>query len=568
MICTQNAQTCRVLIKLVALGGFASLALSFLSASLRTLDGMKLIFVAVVLGGLVATSWGFIPNFPLKVIAAVVSLFKDRRLPDDVTHKEMTKTALVQVAIDSLKEKFKRNRAKYDGVTDLDEIVKLAYGPLAVSEYFQRVVTAIQKANAAVDFKMSDVSAAHFDAENIVNGSKLLLAHLESAKKCIAKKSYDKALESVGQLLHGLQDFYSHTNWIEKGERVPNSHLATVKREPLRAQDVALPNYPTCVNCDSACRNNIIINGASTPLTSGYYSNQDVNKPLASQLHGGGGADGRGKCSHGGFFDRTAKMVAKGGINKDSGASSQSPHWYLHKEAADMATRASVDFLTELREEVGVDRFLAFLGLYPSYSFTIVLDTTVSMVEEVSSIYGKFDDIVNATVPPDEYVLVPFNRACAGPVYRSSSAKEFKEKIKSMSTRSSLAKESGCVGGQKRPSDTDHPKEKVMRAVIRALETSRLGSTVYVLTDSDAGDISSYPEALSRVKDKRINIFFIRSTDTQSGNKRRRRRDTAVDRENVYAKLAEESGGQVLIPDKDDEVGDLLACASSLSSAS
>ena len=158
--------------------------------------------------------------------------------------------------------------------------------------------------------------------------------------------------------------------------------------------------------------------------------------------------------------------------------------------------------------------------------------------------------------------------AGAGPVYRSSSAKEFKEKIKSMSTRSSLAKESGCVGGQKRPSDTDHPKEKVMRAVIRALETSRLGSTVYVLTDSDAGDISSYPEALSRVKDKRINIFFIRSTDTQSGNKRRRRRDTAVDRENVYAKLAEESGGQVLIPDKDDEVGDLLACASSLSSAS
>ena len=214
-----------------------------------------------------------------------------------------------------------------------------------------------------------------------------------------------------------MQDFYSHTNWIEKEERDPNIHLATMKREPLRAQDVALPNYPTCVNCGSTCRNNIAIinpvNTASAPLTSGYYHKQDIKKPVASSLDGRG-ADGRGKCSHGGFFDKTASTAAKGGINKDSGASLQSPHWYLHKEAADMATRASVGFLTELREEVGVDRFLAFLGLYRSYSFTIVLDTTVSMVEEVSSIHRHFDSIVKAAaaVPPDEYVLVPFNQAC------------------------------------------------------------------------------------------------------------------------------------------------------------
>ena len=154
---------------------------------------MKLVFIAVVLGGLAATSWGFIPNYRRKAAAAFVSFFADQQLLQDTTHKEMTKRALVQVAIDSLKEKFKHDPAKYDGVTDLDKIVKLAYGSSAVSKYSRRVMTAIQKANAAVDFKMESNSAAHFDAENIVNGSNLLLANFISAKKCIFNNSYDEA---------------------------------------------------------------------------------------------------------------------------------------------------------------------------------------------------------------------------------------------------------------------------------------------------------------------------------------------------------------------------------------
>ena len=132
-----------------------------------------------------------------------------------------------------------------------------------------------------------------------------------------------------------------------------------------------------------------------------------------------------------------------------------------------------------------------------------------------------------------------------------------------------MAKENGCVGGQSRPSGSDHPKEKTISGLILALQTSRPGSTVYVFTDSDAVDIDSYPEASLLAERKRITVFFIRSRDNKpSDSKRRRRRDTVVDHENVYAKLAEESGGQVLIPDQDDDAGNLLARTSSLSNAS
>ena len=401
---------------------------------------MKLVLLGIVFLGLAVKSQGFNPTYPLKVGAYIIKSLLSP-LPSwqwylaDRTHEEMTETALIQVAIAALKEKYKHDPGKYDGVTDLDKIVKLAQGSSAVSDDFRRVVTAIQKANANVDNKpLQLVSAAHFDAETIVEGNDLLLQRFKSATNCIYSGSYDKARESVGQLLHGLQDFYSHTNWIEMHHDEPNPRLATLKHAKLEPKDVASPCSPTCVNCKTApkesrwdyfnvvkalftCKNNIdIINPDDrgfTPLTSGYYHSlldgvQHPAKPGASLLRGDG-ADERGKCSHGGFFDTSSGLQAKGGINKDSSVEYLSPHHYLHEKAARVATMATIDFLNDLRESVGVDNFLKFLGLYQASSFTIVLDTTASMAAEIQSILSKFDGIVQAQ---DDYVLIPFNKAC------------------------------------------------------------------------------------------------------------------------------------------------------------
>ena len=265
--------------------------------------------------------------------------------------------------------------------------------------------------------------------------------HFDSAVGCIDNGSYDKAHELIGQLLHGLQDFYSHTNWIEMKTIDPNRHLdiepdrrlATKKHPKIMPADVAPKLSPTCVNCADLldavlnplnalfkCDNNIKIenpdHSAFASLTSGYYRGQDRSKPRASTLFGGG-ADGSGKCSHGGALDTTSLSAARGGINKDSNLYYLSPHYYLHSIAAEVATAASINVLTELGDTVDIDHFLSFLGLYRGYSFTIILDTTISMMEEISSVRQEFGRISKAnhdksTVQPDEYVLVPFNQAC------------------------------------------------------------------------------------------------------------------------------------------------------------
>ncbi|KAL4593093.1 von Willebrand factor A domain-containing protein 7-like, partial [Arapaima gigas] len=63
----------------------------------------------------------------------------------------------------------------------------------------------------------------------------------------------------------------------------------------------------------------------------------------------------KGKCSHGGFFDRTSGKTPVGGINKDDLSSS---HGDLHQDAALVATNATVQLLEDIRLSVGDINFL------------------------------------------------------------------------------------------------------------------------------------------------------------------------------------------------------------------
>ena len=52
-----------------------------------------------------------------------------------------------------------------------------------------------------------------------------------------------------------------------------------------------------------------------------------------------------GKCSHGGPYDRSKDIPATGGINKETSSPELSPHFDLHKQAGEAATKATYDFL-------------------------------------------------------------------------------------------------------------------------------------------------------------------------------------------------------------------------------
>lgn len=63
----------------------------------------------------------------------------------------------------------------------------------------------------------------------------------------------------------------------------------------------------------------------------------------------------KGKCSHGGIFDRTSRKDPVGGINKDDTESSDGS---LHQNAATLAVDATLELLEDIRLSVGNKNFL------------------------------------------------------------------------------------------------------------------------------------------------------------------------------------------------------------------
>ena len=188
-------------------------------------------------------------------------------------------------------------------------------------------VKEIEYSNVDVDSEEPDFTEAHFDAEQFTKSSRRLI----SAKKQIIaliknagdnEGNYATARKKTGRLLHTLQDFYSHSNWIEFGNREP---LSILGEELIDKKDVAGKSEKTCKSCTPAtlkkfrfqkddCEDNLIL--STGKLTSGYFGGQDVVKPEES-----------GKCSHGGVFDSSREVDATGGINKDSTLRDLSPHY-------------------------------------------------------------------------------------------------------------------------------------------------------------------------------------------------------------------------------------------------
>ncbi|CAB3990191.1 Hypothetical predicted protein [Paramuricea clavata] len=245
---------------------------------------------------------------------------------------------------------------------------------LVKSSKFQDAVKEIEYANAAVDKNEAKKSAAHFDAEQFREGSKRLIRLKKQVVSLIKMADYTKARKDAGTLLHTLQDFYSHSNWIESGNNDPLSILGD---EIISESNIAGTNEKTCNDCTSAsfahllglgtddCQNNLLNTGK---LTSGYY---DVAKPV-----------GVGKCSHGGIFDKSRKFDAKGGINKDASLRYLSPHYRRHQPAARVAIKATKLFFDSIRRDVGDTKFATFLNMEALRTLSFAIDTSGSMSVE------------------------------------------------------------------------------------------------------------------------------------------------------------------------------------------
>jgi von Willebrand factor A domain-containing protein 7 len=188
--------------------------------------------------------------------------------------------------------------------------------------------------------------------------------------------------------LHTIQDFYSHSNWIEMGNDQINSQIGTNDFETnfsfstINDTDTCLDNCTkieiectffynilaqsfnylgfksSLIGCPLVyfnCDGNLVI---EDKLVSGYYAGQkladgtQILKPINMN-----------KCSHGGILDKTSLTPASGGINKDSGFYAISPHASLHLKAAQLAIAHTEYFFNEIRSQIGDKNFSDFLAL-------------------------------------------------------------------------------------------------------------------------------------------------------------------------------------------------------------
>ena len=209
------------------------------------------------------------------------------------------------------------------------------------------IITDFQPNVAIVDFDKStkDLPYAHFDAETFQQSNNRVIQFINNINSALDQKDYSTARKLAGQISHTIQDFYSHSNWVEMGNRDINFNIG---KPNLNNQTIVTRNdnvtcnnncNQTVVECSTAvnifvsflralglkssivncplkyyvCQNNLLINDK---LLSGYYSNQKLDdgtayeKPYPEKLI---------KCSHGGIMDTSSLQDAIGGINKDSG---------------------------------------------------------------------------------------------------------------------------------------------------------------------------------------------------------------------------------------------------------
>ena len=209
------------------------------------------------------------------------------------------------------------NLAKFESPTAFQETVD----NISPQIQFLNALNEILSANVEVDsFPLNNSAAAHFDGEQFKPGSKRLIQlRQELITSLLQGDKLQHARNLAGSALHTLQDFYSHSNWIELGHAGPYGVLGKPGRE-IPQKFIAGPTEATCKSCtlepgsgltDGSCENNL----DTVKLTSGYRSGQDIKKP-----------ENLGKCSHGGRSDGSRLKPATGGINKDSTSIKESPH--------------------------------------------------------------------------------------------------------------------------------------------------------------------------------------------------------------------------------------------------
>lgn len=127
-------------------------------------------------------------------------------------------------------------------------------------------------------------SKYHFDEDNFTESSDLIFRSRREIIGQVLNGSGANARKLLGQTLHTIQDFYAHSNWVEK--KIANPlfpHPDWAASEPFEGPNHAAFNEfgkPGDSNIATCTRTDLL---SAAPLTTGYYD-IDMSPPIPTDL--------------------------------------------------------------------------------------------------------------------------------------------------------------------------------------------------------------------------------------------------------------------------------------------
>ncbi|KAM6907233.1 von Willebrand factor A domain-containing protein 7-like [Xenentodon cancila] len=447
-----------------------------------------------------------------------------------MTHQQITERAILNVTVPVCRSLALANGKGFTFPAQPftpESVVAACEAPKS-SKSFRKTITEIQRNNWVIDVKKVFDPNFHCDNEKLLEGQKIITDGLSAVKAANQVQSFTSAVSTLGRLLHTLQDFYSHSNWVELGNQVPNSNLIRPNADIGR---IAAKTRATCRNCNRLdCKNNILEDILKENLlTSGYFSMLPF-KPA-------------GKCSHGNFLDTASLFEPIGGINKDTPTAS---HGHLHNIAANLAIAATSEVLEDIRGAAGDLKFLQMMEISKGKALCFVIDTTGSMGDDIEAVRKATTSIIDSKVgtedEPSLYILVPFNDPDFGPLTKTTDPELFKNWINSLT----------ASGGG------DFP-EMCLSALQLALTGSPSNSEIFVFTDATAKDEYLRNTVIALIEQSKSVVNFM--ITNVLGFRRRRQADSNQQQQQsyrmvrsdaqLYKELAQASGGQAVEVSKD-----------------
>jgi len=394
-------------------------------------------------------------------------------------------------------------------------------GITQLSEQHKRAIRAIGLANMMVDSNQA-LGQLHVDGETFHAAHNRLHSLREATLAAIGKEDYERARSKLGEALHTLQDFYSHSNWIELKHDTGHPRFGAVGATLMDLpQELARPTDATCTSCDKevasddACKNNLV----TGRLTSGYYKGSQGMEADAIQTR-------RSKCSHGGLTDEGAPDDGAAyyaeGINKDTTVRALSPHFHLHEQAVAAALDATKNYLKTIRAGTDAEHFRALFTT--AGSLGLVVDVSQSMEDVLPILIDQARTGIVERSRSQGYanklVLIGFADPDLNPKYAGMNLDWFNKTLNELTIR---------PGG-------DCP-EVSLEATLDALWSSEPGGIIFLITDADAKNKELAARVNEVARQRRVKIHPLLLAPSK-GNCEEYSAD-------VYHEIASGTGGSV-----------------------